>query len=109
MKSLTRMGMLIENVLGEMVFRNSHALHQLEALIHPLVTRAVERIIKLSPLPIIVIEAIKLLESDLKKQCDVIWEVTAHPEDIYKRISKTRDMSRAHIDERLSSPELREN
>lgn len=88
--------------LGELVFRNTHALHQLEALIHPLVTRAVERIIKSSPLPVIVVEAIKLLESDLEKHCDIIWEVTAHQEDIYKRISKTRDMSRTLIDERLS-------
>ena len=88
--------------LGELVFRDSHALHQLEAIIHPLVTQAVERIIKLSPLPIIVIEAIKLLESDLKKHCDIIWEVTSHPEDIYQRIGKSRSMSRTHIDERLS-------
>ena len=88
--------------LGEIVFRDSHALHKLEALIHPLVTQAGERIIKLSPLPVIVIEAIKLLESDLKKHCDVIWEVTAHPEDIYQRLIKTRDISRAHIDDRLN-------
>ena len=50
--------------------------------------------IDLSPLPIIVIEAIKLLESDLKKQCDVIWEVTLIVEDIYQRLGKTRGMSR---------------
>ncbi len=88
--------------LGELVFKDAHALHQLEALVHPLVTQAVEKIINLSPLPIIVIEAIKLLESDLKKRCDIIWEVTAHPEDIYQRLNMTRDISRAHIDDRLS-------
>ena len=70
-------------------------------LIHPLVIRAIKRIIDQSPLPIIVIEAIKLLESDLHKHCDVIWEVTAHPEDIYDRLSKTRGMNRASVDERL--------
>ena len=99
---LDQNGLVDRKRLGDIVFRNSHALHQLEVFIHPLVTRAVERIIILSPLPIIVIEAIKLLESDLKKHCDVIWEVTAHPESIYKRISKTRNMSRAHIEERLN-------
>jgi hypothetical protein len=67
-----------------------------------LVAQAVEKIIKLSSLPIIVIEAIKLLESDIKNRCDVIWEVTAYPEEIYQRISETRNISRAHIDERLS-------
>ncbi len=95
-------GQVDRKKLGELVFRDSHALHQLEALIHPLVTQAVEKIVNLSPLPIIVVEAIKLLKSDLKKRCDVIWEVTAHPEEIYQRISKTRNMSRADIDERLS-------
>jgi dephospho-CoA kinase len=99
---LDQNGQVDRKRLGEIVFRDSHALHQLEALIHPLVAQAVERIIKLSPLPIIVIEAIKLLESDLKKHCDVIWEVSAHPEDIYQRLNKTRDISRAQIDERLS-------
>jgi len=95
-------GLVDRKRLAEMVFRNSHDLHQLEALIHPFVIRAVEQIIKLSPLPIVVIEAIKLLESDLKKHCDVIWEVTARPEEIYQRIGKTREMSRANVDERLS-------
>lgn len=87
--------------LGELVFKNSQALLELELLIHPLVIRAIKRIIDQSPLPIIVIEAIKLLESDLHKHCDVIWEVTAHPEDIYERLSKTRGMNRASVDERL--------
>ena len=100
---LDRNGQVDRKRLGEIVFKDAYALHQLEALIHPLVTRAVERIIKLSPLPIIVIEAIKLLESGLKNRCDVIWEVTAHPDEVYQRISKTRDISRAHIEERLSN------
>jgi len=94
--------------LGEIVFKDARALHKLEVLIHPLVTQAVERIIKLSPLPIIVIEAVKLLESDLKKQCDVIWGVAAHPEDIYWRLNKTRGISRAQIDERLSHQNFEE-
>jgi len=99
---LKQNGQVDRKKLGEIVFRDSHALQRLEALIHPLVAIAFKRIVKLSSIPIIVVEAIKLLESDLKNNCDVIWEVTARPEEIYQRISKTRDISRAHIDERLS-------
>ncbi len=99
---LDQSGQVNRKRLGEIVFSNSSALHQLEMLIHPLVTQAVKRIIQLSPLPIIVVEAIKLLDSDLKKHCNVIWEVSAHPEEIHKRLSKTRGMSQAQITERLS-------
>ena len=95
--------------LGEMVFKNSQALHQLESLIHPLVIEAIERVTRLSPLPIIVIEAIKLLQSELYKQCDIIWEVTSHPEDIYWRLSRSRGMSQAHVDERLSHQYLQKS
>ena len=98
---LDKDGQIDRKQLGELVFNNSQALLDLEFLIHPLVIRAIKRIIVQSPLPIIVIEAIKLLESDLHKHCDVIWEVTAHPEDIYERLSKTRGMNRASVDERL--------
>jgi dephospho-CoA kinase len=99
---LDREGQIDRKRLGEFVFKNSKALLQLESLIHPQVTQAIKRVIDLSPLPIIVIEAIKLLESDLHKQCDVIWEVASQPDDIYERLRKTRGMSRRNVDERLS-------
>jgi len=98
---LDKDGQIDRKQLGELVFKNSQALLELELIIHPLVIRAIKLIIDQSPLPIIVIEAIKLLESDLYKHCNVIWEVTAHPEDIYERLSKTRGMNRASVDERL--------
>jgi dephospho-CoA kinase len=98
---LDRKGLIDRKLLGELVFNDSHALCQLESLIHPLVSRAIKQLIDLSPLPIIVIEAIKLLESDLYKQCNVIWEVTSHSGDIYRRLGKTRGMSRKNVDDRL--------
>jgi hypothetical protein len=53
-------------------------------------------------LPIIVIEAIKLLESDLAGMCDSIWVVDAQERAIFDRLSRARGMDRAEIKERLS-------
>ena len=96
-------GQIDRKRLGSLVFKNSGALIELESIIHPLVSQAIERVIGISPLPIIVIEAIKLLESDLHNQCDVIWAVTSKHEDIYQRLGETRKMSRASVDERLGN------
>lgn len=93
-------GQIDRKRLGELVFKNPQALIELETLIHPLVTQAVNRVFDLSPLPIIVIEAIKLLESNLKERCDAVWAVTSPADAIYKRLSETRGMDRAHVNER---------
>jgi dephospho-CoA kinase len=93
--------------LGILVFDDPLAFKDLEALIHPLVTQAVNRAIDLSPLPIIIIEAIKLLESGLKERCDCIWSVTAPLDAIYRRLGETRGMDRAQVEERLSQQSIR--
>ncbi len=52
----------------------------LEAIIHPYVRKAVDYMIKNAKQDVVVVEAIKLLESPLKDRCDVIW-VTTSSED----------------------------
>ena len=99
---LNETGHIDRKRVGVLVFKNPQALIELEALIHPLVTQAVNRVIELSPLPIIVIEAIKLLESDLKEHCDLVWVVASPADEIYQRLKETRGMNRAQVDERLN-------
>ena len=106
---LDKIGQIDRNRLGELAFKNPQALIELEALIYPLVTQAVNRVIDLSPLPIIVVEAIKLVESGLNERCDVVWAVTSPADDIYQRLSETRGMDRAHVEERLSQQSVRHN
>ena len=48
--------------LGRLVFSDPAALAQLEAIIHPLVLQAVDWMVQRSNKPVVVIEAIKLLE-----------------------------------------------
>jgi dephospho-CoA kinase len=79
--------------LGRLVFADADALATLESIVHPLVGQAVQILINRSRRKVIVIEAIKLFESDLKDICDAIW-VTWSPVDIQKeRLMEKRGMT----------------
>ena len=87
--------------LGDLVFNNPNAMIQLEAIIHPLVGQAVDILIKRSSHPIVVIEAIKLLEGSLHEACDTIW-VTDAPEDVrIERLMRKRNLSRKEALQRI--------
>ncbi len=74
-------GEINRSKLGNVVFRDSAALAELEDIIHPLVGQAITVLVKRASQPVVVIEAIKLLEGELRKACDSIW-VTYAPEEV---------------------------
>lgn len=88
--------------LGKQVFSSRQALEDLENILHPLASAAIRRIIAQSPLPVVVIEAIKVLESDLAEQCQQIWVVETDERSVYERLQRTRGMSRTDIRARLA-------
>ena len=89
--------------LGRIVFSDPKALAILESIVHPLVERAIDFLIKRVPQPVIVIEAIKLLESGLAASCDSIWVVYT-PKDIQlARLTQRRRMSRADALQRIEA------
>jgi len=97
---LNKDGEIDRSKLGNLVFNNPEAMTQLEAIVHPLVRQATEMLIKRSIQPVVVIEAIKLLEGDLRKVCDSIW-VTNAPESIQvERLMRKRGLSREQATER---------
>ncbi len=67
--------------LGDIVFNVPEAMAALEKITHPAVREKIKRAIKKAPTPVVVIEAIKLLEGGLADHCDAVWVVTA-PEDV---------------------------
>ena len=94
-------GEIDRSKLGNLVFNNPEAMAQLEAIAHPLVRQATEILIKRSTQPVVVIEAIKLLEGDLRNVCDSIW-VTNAPEEVQtERLMRKRGMSRDQASERI--------
>ncbi len=87
--------------LAGLVFRDPVALEQLEDIVHPLVEQAVDIFIRRARQKVVVVEAIKLLESGLKTSCNTIW-VTYAPENIQvERLMRKRGMSREQALERI--------
>lgn len=79
--------------LAKLVFNQPAKLQELEAIIHPLVSEEVDRIIGETTTAVIIIEAIKLLESDLASRCDSIWVTDAPVEVRLARLTLFREMS----------------
>jgi dephospho-CoA kinase len=87
--------------LGEIVFSDPAALARLEAIIHPEVRKMVDRLVRQANAPVVVIEAIKLLEAGYRQLCDSIW-VAAAPEQIQiDRLMERRGMSEAGARQRI--------
>ena len=90
---LTPDGQIDRSRLGRIVFHDQQALAALEAIIHPLVLQAVDLLIRRSPHKVIVVEAIKLLETSLVDMCDGIWLVYTPPEIQKIRLVQNRKMT----------------
>jgi dephospho-CoA kinase len=94
-------GEIDRSKLGSLVFNNPDAMAQLESIVHPLVRQATEMLAKRSIQPVVVIEAIKLLEGDLRNMCDSIWVTNAPENTQLERLMRKRGMSRDQAAERI--------
>jgi len=100
---LDESGQIDRNKLGRLVFADPTALVQLEDIIHPYVSQAIDILAKRATQRVIVIEAIKLLESTLRAQCDIIWVTDATQEVQIERLIRKRGMSREDAVQRVHS------
>ena len=96
-------GQIDRGKLAKIAFSEPKALDQLEAIVHPLVTHAVDLLIRRAKQSVVVIEAIKLLESDLAAGCDTIWVVDAPGELQIARLMHKRKMSEASARQRIAA------
>ena len=85
-------GTVNRTILGSIVFSFPEALAKLETIVHPVVSQAVQTLVSRAQQPVIVIEAIKLLESDLMKYIEAVWVVDASPETQLKRLTEKRKL-----------------
>ncbi|MGC8855277.1 MAG: dephospho-CoA kinase [Anaerolineae bacterium] len=79
--------------LGKLVFSDPEALSQLEDIVHPLVEQATVVLIRRATQRVVVVEAIKLLESGLRRLCDSIWVTDAPQEVQITRLMRKRGLS----------------
>lgn len=89
--------------LGNIVFSNPEALKRLEAITHPIIRKAIDTLIKRSKQRVVVIEAIKLLEGDLKDSVDTVWVVNSTPQTQYRRLISKRKMTENDAKKRILS------
>ena len=80
--------------LGRLVFADPQALIRLEEIVHPLVLQAVSLLIGRARQRVVVVEAIKLLESELRGLCNAIWVTDAPPDVQVARLMRKRGLSR---------------
>ena len=96
-------GQIYRARLGRMVFSDPEALGRLESIVHPLVRQGVDVLIRRISQKVVVVEAIKLLESSLGKASDAIW-VTYAPEEVQlTRLIEKRGFSEAVARQRISA------
>jgi dephospho-CoA kinase len=98
---LNDIGYIDRRALGQIAFEDQNVLEYLERIVHPLVVKAVRNMLEFTPLPIVAVEVIKLLESGLKDMCDAIWIVDAPRQVLVDRLKKSRGMSRKEVNSRL--------
>ena len=71
-------GSLDRAALGEIVFQHADALRDLESIVHPYVRERIEDAVAAADAtgaPFVVVEAIKLVEAGLARECDEVWLV----------------------------------
>jgi dephospho-CoA kinase len=87
--------------LGSIVFANPALLARLEAIAHPATLQAIARRIVATSAGVVVVEAIKLIESGMASGCDNVWVTTCRPRQQVYRIVGGRGLSRAEAWERV--------
>ena len=89
--------------LGSIVFDDPQRLRQLEAILHPAVRTEIARRVQTSDAPVIVIEAIKLLEGPLAALCDQVWVTACARETQMARLRVCRGLSEAAAAARIDA------
>jgi dephospho-CoA kinase len=89
--------------LARLVFANPQRLLSLERIVHPAVIAEVDRRLQASKARVFVVEAIKVMESDLSLRCDQYWVVTCGEEQQVSRLVGQRGMLRQDALQRIQA------
>jgi dephospho-CoA kinase len=96
-------GSIDRQKLGQIVFSNPAALRRLDALVHPTTTATIREMIASSAAPVVVVEAIKLIEAGTYRDCDSVWIVTCTREQQIQRLTTERGLSVAEAERRIDA------
>jgi len=91
--------------LGRKVFGDPAALARLEAITHPAVIERTWTWVERQTVPVVVIDAVKLIEAGIADDCDAIWIVTCPLAEERRRLLTRPGMTEAEADRRLAAQE----
>jgi dephospho-CoA kinase len=96
-------GSVDRTALGQLVFRDRTKLRQLESLTHPMVRRVIRQRVEAyaGQTGVVVVDAVKLLQSDLLPLMDTVWVVQCGQETQMQRLTERRKMSAEDATARL--------
>ena len=94
-------GRINRAVLGALVWRDPAALKDLEAILHPSVRAETRRRLAESTAPVVVVDAIKLIESGLLAELDGLWVVTCTPDEQLRRLMVERGLTEQQARDRI--------
>ena len=96
-------GELDRQRLGSLVFGDPAAMAHLDAIVHPAVRRQVERLIAAATSDVVVVEAIKLIESGMSAKYNSLWVTTCPAEQQIRRLVRERGHSPAEARQRVAA------
>lgn len=79
--------------LGDLVMSNGEALRELEGILDPGVRHAFAERLATTAAPVVVLDAIRLIESGLAAQCDAVWVVVCDRSLQLRRLESSRNLS----------------
>lgn len=96
-------GTLNRRALGEIVFSDPEALRDLDRITHPPTVAEVLRRARESTASVVVIDAIKLFETELADHCDETWTVYCAPEVQRQRLMERNGISQENARQRIEA------
>ena len=96
-------GRIDRATLGRVVFGDAGKLRQLEGLLHPATRAEIARRVAAADAPVVMIEAIKLLEGPLATMSDQIWVTTCARATQMERLRVCRGMDEASAAARIDA------
>lgn len=92
---VTSEGSIDRRKLGEIVFNHPDRLARLEQIVHPFVAERIVERLRQATKPVVVIEAIKLIEAGLSALCSEVWVVSSPKEVQLARLRASRGLTRS--------------
>lgn len=85
---ITEDGSLDRSALGAIVFSDPRSLDDLDRITHPAVITEVDCRVAAIPHGVVVLDAVKLIESGHADRCDAVWVVVTDPDEQVTRLMK---------------------